>query len=136
MSHRKAAVMVGVLLALLLLTACGGGESAADAGVGSGKEAFQQSTLGSAAGCKTCHSLEPGTTIIGPSLAGIGSVAGSRVEGLTAEEYLRQSITDPNAYVVAGYPASVMPNVYNDRLTAEQIDQLVSFMLSLKGDSG
>ncbi|MGW8249634.1 MAG: c-type cytochrome [Anaerolineales bacterium] len=136
MSHHKAAILIWMLLAIVLLTACGGSGNTAEEGTGSGKEAFNQTTLENAAGCKTCHSLEPGTTIIGPSLAGIGSVAGSRVEGLTAEEYIRQSITDPNAYIVEGYPASVMPNVYDDRLTAEQIDQLVSFMLSLEGDSG
>jgi hypothetical protein len=63
-------------------------------------------------------------------------MAGNRVPELSAEEYLRQSITDPNAYVVDGYPASVMPNVYRERLTVEQIDKLVAFMLSLNGDSG
>lgn len=131
----KAALILCALLAFLALTACGGGEST-EVSAKPGKELFEQATLGGAAGCKTCHSLEPGVTIIGPSLADIGSAAGSKVSGLSGEEYLRQSITDPNAYVVDGYPASVMPNVYGERLTGEQIDQLLAYMLSLKGDSG
>src|SRR5687768_2029510 len=64
---------------------------------------------GGAAGipCMSCHSLD-GTKIVGPSWQGLGDRAGSRVDGLSAVDYLRQSITDPSAYVVEGYD-DVMP---------------------------
>lgn len=136
MVHRKAAIAIVMLVSTLFLTACGGSESITQDATSSGKELFEQATIASAAGCKTCHSLESGKTIIGPSLAGIAKAAASRVPELSAEEYLRQSINDPDAYIVEGYPASVMPNVYQDRLTQEQIDKLVAYMLSLTGDSG
>ena len=97
-----------------------------------GKELYEQATIGSAAGCKTCHSLEPGVIIIGPSMAGIGTHAASVVPGMSAEEYLKQSILDPNAHVVENFPPSVMPNVFDTQLTEEQVNQLVAFMLSLE----
>jgi hypothetical protein len=52
---------------------------------------------------------------------------------MSAEEYLRQSISDPNAYVVEGFPASVMPNTYVKDLTEEDIHNLVAYMLSMTG---
>ena len=38
-----------------------------------------------------------------PSLAGVGTRAADRVPGMTAEEYLRESILYPSAYVVEVY---------------------------------
>jgi mono/diheme cytochrome c family protein len=81
------------------------------------------SVIGSQAGCSTCHSLNEGEVIVGPSLAGIGS---------RDEAYIRESILDPNAVLVDGYPADTMPNVWGDELSQGQLDQLVAFLLSLK----
>ena len=52
--------------------------------------------------------------------------AGTRVSGLDARAYIRQSLREPGAYRVAGYTA-VMPDL---RLTDEQIDSLTAFLLS------
>ena len=119
-----------LVLALLpvLLTACGGSSgSSAD-----GQELFSQSVIGSQAGCSTCHSVEPGVVVIGPSVAGIGTRAGTLVTGQSAADYLKESITDPDAYVAEGFPASIMPQGYAQELTSEQVDQLVAYMLTLK----
>ena len=130
---RKTTLTVALLLsAVLSMTACGGGDTGADTSASTGDELFQQTTIGTLAGCKTCHSLEPEVVIIGPSLAGIGTLAASRVTGLSAEDYLRQSILDPNAYLVEGYPKSVMPNTYQKQLSEEQVEALVDYMLGLK----
>jgi hypothetical protein len=59
-------------------------------------------------------------------------IAGERVPGLTAEAYLRESIVDPNAYLVDDYTRGLMPRGYADNLTTEEIDSLVQYMLSLK----
>lgn len=134
MWHRKAAIFLLMLVGALILVSCGGDSSTAGDSINTGKELFNQATLGSAAGCKTCHSLEPGTVIIGPSMADIGTLAASRVSGMSAEEYLRQSIADPNAYIVEGFPGSVMPNTYASQMTEEELDRLVAYMLSLEGD--
>ncbi len=80
-------------------------------------------------GCTTCHRDEAGT---GPPLAG---VFGSRVtlaDGTTVvadETYLRESILDPRARVVAGYEP-VMPT-YRGVLNEEGIVQLIEFLKSL-----
>lgn len=76
--------------------------------------------------CANCHSGEDGAT--GPSLFGMSDVAGSRVEGLSAEEYLYQSIVDPSAYVVDGYN-DIMPGDYADQFTEHEINSLVEFIM-------
>jgi len=123
--HLTLIIAFGVLLA-----ACGGGDGGGDAKAGG--ELFNMSIIGSQPGCITCHSLEPGTVIVGPSMAGIASRAGSRVSGLSAEEYIRQSILEPNAYVVEGFDPGVMVQVWAEELTDEQVDSLVSYLLTLK----
>lgn len=117
----------------LLLAACGGGGGASeDPAVKAGKELFAQTVIGTQAGCSTCHSLEPGVTVVGPSLAGIGSRAGSAVPGLSAEEYIRQSILEPDAHLVEGFPAGTMPKVWGTELSEEQLNQLIAYLLTLK----
>jgi len=132
MQYNKATLGILILVAGFMLVSCRGGGGSVGDPASEGKEIFEQATIGSAARCKTCHSLEPGAIIIGPSIAGIGTQAVSRIPGMSAEEYLRESIIDPNAYVVENFPASVMPNVYASQLTEEQVDLLVAYMLSLE----
>jgi hypothetical protein len=51
---------------------------------------------------------------------------------MTAEEYSRQSILEPNAHVVEGFVPGTMPQDWGDGLTAEQIDQLVAYLMTLE----
>ena len=130
---RKTTLTVALLMIIALtITACGGDDGGSDTAANAGDELFQQATIGTLAGCKTCHSLEPGVIIIGPSLASIGAEADGRVAGVSAEDYLRQSILDPNAHLVEDFPASIMPNTYQNQLTEEQVDALVNYLLTLK----
>ncbi len=101
-------------------------------GVVVGRELFEGPGLGPNLGCDICHSVRPGVAKVGPSLAGIAEVAGARVPGLSAEEYLRQSILDPNAYIVEGYRPGQMLGVYRERLDDGQIDALVAYLMSLR----
>ena len=96
-----------------------------------GEKLFKQTTIGNQPGCATCHSLEADVTIVGPSLAGIANRAGERVSGLSTEEYLRQSILEPNAFTAEGFSANIMPK-WSDELSKEQVDSLIAFLLSLK----
>ena len=94
--------------------------------------------------CGACHSVAPGVNMAGPSLAGIGEQAQQRIgsadykgEAKDAEGYIRESITHPSAYLVAGamYSAngqSFMPTTYAKDLSPEQIDQLVAYLATLK----
>ena len=126
--------MVLVLL-VLLLSACGGSGQGSDGSeaVSAGRELFNQTVIGANAGCVTCHSLEPDTVIVGPSLADFAQEAEAEGEdlGMTAEAFVRESILDPNAVLPEGYPPDTMPGDWKDVLTEEQIDNLVAFLLSL-----
>jgi hypothetical protein len=93
---------------------------------------YNEASLGTNASCRICHSLEPGDDRVGPSFAGIASRAGERVPGLSAEEYLRQSILDPDVYTVEGYPSGLMVPNLGETLTEAQIDDLVAFLMTLK----
>jgi ferredoxin len=84
-----------------------------------------------ASGCTVCHAVEPGGNGVGPSLAGVGTVAGSRVEGLNSEQYLRQSIFLPDQYIVEGWPAGQMLPIYRDRLSEAELQALVAYLLTL-----
>lgn len=120
------------------LTACGGsgdtgGSADSDAGdAAKGKAIFEQKLIGAQAGCGTCHSLEPGITIVGPSLATIGADAGNRISGTSAEAYLKQSIMEPDAHVVDGFAVGTMPAALADELSAGQVSDLVAYLSTLK----
>ena len=83
--------------------------------------------------CAACHTLD-GTVqdyaSAGPSLQGIAERAGNRVPDLDAVEYLRQSIVDPNAYVVEGFDANRMPRAYSIFMSEEDIDDVIAFLLT------
>jgi L-cysteine S-thiosulfotransferase len=95
-----------------------------------GAALFAQAAIGSNPGCKTCHTLD-GTKLVGPSLQGIGTRAATRVQGETAEQYIHTSIVDPNAYVVEGFTAGVMPS-FKTALDDTQLNNLVAYLLTLK----
>jgi cytochrome c oxidase subunit 2 len=78
--------------------------------------------------CGSCHTLD-GSELVGPSFQGIADRAGTRVEGVSAEEYLRQSIAEPDAYVVSGF-TNTMPTVFSQTLSEEDIDNVIAFLLT------
>jgi cytochrome c551/c552 len=116
----------------LLLAACGTPAVGGSTDLTDGRELFASPVLGNRAGCITCHSLEPDVTLVGPSMAGVGGRADDRVEALDATSYLRQSIVEPNAYVVDGFDDDVMPGDYVLSLNDQQIEALVDYMEGLK----
>lgn len=99
------------------------------AGVAEGRDVFASRL----AACDVCHSTTPGDDGVGPSLAGVGERAGTRVPGVDAESYLRQSILDPDAFIVEGYRSGQMLDIYEERLSPEQLDSLIEYLLSLPG---
>jgi len=80
--------------------------------------------------CGACHSLEPGKQIVGPSLSGVAARAAALAPEYTVESYIYESITNPNAYVVEGFQPDIMPANYGDRLSEEQLADLVEFLSS------
>lgn len=133
----KMTLSVVLVLLVVVLAACGGsggGAAQTDGATGgsadAGKALFAQTTIGSNAGCVTCHSLD-GSSLIGPSMQGIAGRAGKEVQGQTADQYVRASIVDPNSHAPEGYTVGVMPS-YKDALSDTQLNDLVAYLLTLK----
>jgi len=97
-----------------------------------GELLYNEEVPGVNAGCKICHSLEKDVRIVGPSFYGVADRAAQRVPGLSAEEYLRQSILQPNAYVVPDFPKGVMVQNFSELLTENQVEDLIAFLMTLK----
>ncbi|MBL4661797.1 MAG: c-type cytochrome [Alcanivoracaceae bacterium] len=83
-------------------------------------------------GCISCHSLKTDIKTTGPSLFAIGLRAGKLIEGVSAKDYLQQSIINPDAFIVSGYSPAIMFAHYQDELTETEINSLVTFLQSLK----
>jgi len=82
--------------------------------------------------CATCHSID-GSANTGPTWKGIFGKKHKMADGsevLVDENYIRQSILEPNAKVVAGYQP-VMPT-YQGLLKDKQIDALIEYIKTLK----
>lgn len=82
-------------------------------------------------GCTGCHSIQGLATTgqIGPDLTSVGEVAGERVEGLSAEEYIAQSLATPQAFIVPGFEATTAGAMPDLNLTETEIAALVDFLL-------
>jgi nitric oxide reductase subunit C len=95
--------------------------------------------------CASCHDINhpwPGGDIC-PNLGNIATEAAriirqSDYQGRAkdAAGYIRESIVDPNAYIVPGATyrqadgQSVMPKNFGETLTSTQLDDLVAFLLT------
>lgn len=94
--------------------------------------------------CTACHSTAPGANMAGPTLAGVATRAAATIaasdyrgEAQSVEGYIRESIVAPSAHIVPGtmYSAgdiSFMPTGYDRSLSAEQIEQLIAYLATLK----
>jgi len=84
-------------------------------------------------GCATCHSLAGlSQASLAPDLSHIGGTAESRRPGLSAEQYLRESVLIPNAYFVPGYEPDRVSQRCGGILSQQQLDELVAFLLTLQ----
>jgi mono/diheme cytochrome c family protein len=83
--------------------------------------------------CEICHRIgQKGTRA--PDLAGVGARAAKTKPGMSAKAYLLESLIQPQAYVVEGYPP-IMPVVDKPpiALNRSEVWALVAFLESLGG---
>ncbi len=118
--------MVGLWL---LLVACGGEPAAPPTPTLSPEIAAGQRVF--VTHCGACHSAGADTVIVGPSLAGMATHGGTRVDGLDARAYVYTSIMQPSAYLVEGFE-DLMPKDLAKKLTGEELDSVVAYVLSLE----
>src|SRR5438093_10527918 len=81
--------------------------------------------------CEICHGIgQAGTRA--PDLAGVGSRAATRKPGMTAKAYLIESLIQPGAFIVPGYPP-IMPAVDKPPigLNRSELWALTAFLESL-----
>jgi hypothetical protein len=84
--------------------------------------------------CLTCHSIGKTGALRFPDLAGVDVRAMTRVPGLNDVEYFAQSMYDPTAYVVAGFPPAMPPiNKPPIGLTDQEILCVIAYLQTLGG---
>jgi hypothetical protein len=86
--------------------------------------------------CLTCHTIGKTTGPFRfPDLAGVGARAKTRVAGMSDIEYLAQSLYEPTAFVVPGFPPAMPPvNQPPIGLTDQEIMCVIAALQSLGGE--
>ena len=100
------------------------GQATAGGGAAAGKAVFEQN------GCGACHAFEPAgaTATVGPDLDNLPEFA--RQAGQPLEQFIRESIVEPNAYVEKGFAPNVMPPF---KLPEQQLTSLVEYLAQGSG---
>lgn len=120
---------VGLLILLSILAGCG----ASSDPLVRGKALYDK------LGCNACHAIagQGGTT--GPDQTHLVANAAQRIKdpnykgkATDAASYIRESITQPGAFVVPGFPDNLMPTTFGQQLSAQELDDLVAYLLTLQ----
>ena len=85
-------------------------------------------------GCAACHSAD-GTQVVGPTWKGLYNSDVTLADGKTVkadEAYLKESIINTNAKIVKGFLPSIMPQNFREKLSDDQINDIIEHIKSLK----
>jgi cytochrome c oxidase subunit 2 len=84
------------------------------------------------AGCAGCHTFKPAgsSATTGPDLDSLKPDA--QRAGKPLDQFVRESILDPNAFIAKGYQPNIMPSTF-DSLPKSQLDALVQFIAKGQG---
>ena len=132
---------VVALLLLVPLACSGGGKSTPTAApfdflsakplspemVSMGQQMFLEKGCG---GCHTVDGLRGASGRMGPRLNGVATLGRDRLPGLNVEQYLRQSIENPDSFVVPGYLARMPDNMV--AFNSKEYEAIITYLLSLK----
>jgi cytochrome c oxidase subunit 2 len=155
-------VLHGIVLGLVLfvVTACGGGGQQTQQPASQPEQPTQPpaaeqpappaqseeeqlvargQSLASSIGCTACHSAD-GTVLVGPTWKGLYGQEvevilpdGTETKVVADEEYLRESILNPNAKITKGFQANLMP-IYEGQLSEDDLKAIIAYIKSLRGD--
>ena len=123
-----------IVLGVLLLAGCGGEKVVSPTGEVEGTLPKQEAanpangkTVFTGNGCGSCHTLK--------DAAASGKVGPDLDEALKDEDeqFIKESITDPNAEIADGFQPGIMPQSYGSQLTSQQLNDLVAFLKSSAG---
>jgi len=82
-------------------------------------------------GCGGCHTL---------AAAGSGGVTGPNLDEILTPgddaASIEEMIVDPNAEIVKGFPANVMPANYGQTLSAKELEQLIQYLIDSTSAGG
>jgi mono/diheme cytochrome c family protein len=90
--------------------------------------------------CNSCHGdpAVPGSNAVGPHLGNIGNLAATRVDGLSAEQYLYESIYAANNFIVeecptgpCAEPSAMAAQAYETRMNLQDMADLIAYYLTL-----
>jgi cytochrome c oxidase subunit 2 len=97
----------------------------ADKAAGGPADETSGKAIFTSAGCAGCHAFAPAGSDaqVGPSLDKVNP------RDRPLDEFIRESIEDPNAFLEPGYQADVMPNTFGKSLSAKQLDALVQYLV-------
>lgn len=82
--------------------------------------------------CSNCHLVDSEQRLVGPGMYGLPQRTSQRVADEVPERYLYNSIVHPNDHIVADYAENVMPLIYDDIFTDEQVHDLVAYLMTLQ----
>jgi len=84
--------------------------------------------------CLTCHTIGKTGALRFPDLAGVDVRAKTRVPGLSDVEYFAESMYDPTAFVVPGFPPAMPPiNKPPIALNDQEILSVIAYLQTLGG---
>ncbi|MGH2948183.1 MAG: c-type cytochrome [Solirubrobacteraceae bacterium] len=124
--RRSSPARVVLLAAAFALAGCGGGDEKGG-GATPTPAAGPGVQVWNAQGCGSCHTLAAAdaTGQTGPDLD-------EALKGKSTA-FIRKSIVDPNAEIAPGFSADVMPKDFAQKLSNDELQQLVDFIAKSAG---
>ena len=103
-------------------------------GGGGGGNAAAGKTVFASNSCGSCHTFEPAnaTGTIGPDLDKAPEQDAKADNNMALAAFIKESITDPDAYIAKGFTKGIMPTTFKSSLSKTQLNDLVAFILSGK----
>jgi mono/diheme cytochrome c family protein len=85
-------------------------------------------------GCLICHKVTETGNVRGPDLRKAAGQAGTRKQGMDAEAYLTESMVEPNAFLVPGYP-KMMPSAIKPpaNMNLAEVKAIIAYLQTIGG---